>query len=69
MFDAHVNTAVVATQDYLKLIGRDCSFEQAAVLFRNAAHVWSDEGELTPTSYEEWFGGVDRAEYDRMVEM
>ena len=43
MFDAHVNTAVVATQDYLKSIGRDCSFEQAAALFRNAAYVWSDE--------------------------
>ena len=43
MFDAHVNTAVIATQDYLKSIGKDYSFEQAAGLFRNAAYVWSDE--------------------------
>ena len=43
MFDAHVNTAVTATQDYLKSIGRDCSFKQAAALFRNAAHVWNEE--------------------------
>ena len=43
MFDAHVNTAVVATQDYLKSIGKDYSFEQAAALFRNAAHVWDEE--------------------------
>ena len=60
MFDAHVNTAVVATQDYLKSIGRDYSFERCAAMFRNAAHVWSDEGELTPTSYEEWFNSADR---------
>jgi hypothetical protein len=53
MFDAHVNTAVVATQDYLKLIGRDCSFEQASALFRNAAYVWNDEAVLE--DYDEWF--------------
>ncbi len=53
MFDAHVNTAVVATQDYLKSIGRDYSFEQAAALFRNAAHVWTDETVLE--NYDEWF--------------
>ena len=61
MFDAHVNTAVTATQDYLKSIGRDYSFEQAAALFRNAAHVWSEV---------EWLEEqAERAEYDRMVEM
>jgi hypothetical protein len=49
MFDAHVNTAVAATQNYLKSIGKDCSFEQAARLFRNAASVWSD----FPNGYEE----------------
>lgn len=46
MFDSHVNTAVAATQDYLKSIGRDYSFKQAAALFRNAAHVWSEEERL-----------------------
>ena len=61
MFDAHVNTAVTATQDYLTSIGRDYSFKQAAALFRNAAHVWSEE---------EWLEEqADRAAYDRMVEM
>ena len=49
MFDSHVNTAVAATQDYLKSIGRDYSFKQAAALFRNAAHVWCD----FPEGYEE----------------
>jgi hypothetical protein len=62
MFDAHVNTAVVTTQDYLKLIGKDCSFEQAARMFRNAACVWSDE--LVMDGYDEWLD-----EYQRMVEM
>ena len=61
MFDAHVNTAVTATQDYLKSIGRDYSFERCAAMFRNAAHVWSEV---------EWLEEqADRAEYDRMVEM
>ena len=45
MFDSHVNTAVTATQDYLKSIGRDYTFEQAAALFRNAALVWSEWSE------------------------
>ena len=68
MFDAHVNTAVTATQDYLKSIGRDYSFEQAAGLFRNAAYVWSDE--TLSEGYEEWLDEqADRADYDRMVEM
>jgi hypothetical protein len=68
MFDAHVNTAVIATQDYLKSIGKDYSFEQAAALFRNAAYVWSDETVLE--GYDEWLEEqADRAEYDRMVEM
>ena len=52
MFDAHVNTAVIATQDYLKSIGKDYSFEQAAGLFRNAAYVWSDETVLE--GYDAW---------------
>jgi hypothetical protein len=52
MFDAHVNTAVIATRDYLKSIGKDYSFEQAAGLFRNAAYVWSDETVLE--GYDEW---------------
>ena len=68
MFDAHVNTAVIATQDYLKSIGRDYSFEQAASLFRNAAYVWSDE--TLSEGYEAWLDEqADRADYDRMVEM
>ena len=50
MFDAHVNTAVTATQDYLKSIGRDYSFERCAAMFRNAAHVWSDETVLETES-------------------
>ena len=50
MFDAHVNTAVTATQDYLKSIGRDYSFERCAAMFRNAAHVWSDETGLETES-------------------
>ena len=68
MFDAHVNTAVTATQDYLKSIGRDYSFERCAAMFRNAAYVWSDE--TLSEGYEEWLDEqADRADYDRMVEM
>ena len=43
MFDAHVNSAVIATQEYLKSIGRDYSFECCAGLFRNAASIWNEE--------------------------
>ena len=77
MFDAHVNTAVAATQDYMKSIGKDYSFEQSAGLFRDAAFAWCDN--TLWEGYEEWVDRqalsdwfdeqADRAAYERMVEM
>lgn len=66
MFDAHVKTAVEATQSfYSEELGMQCSFEEASSLFRLAASIWSQDHLEIANDLEEM---ADRHEYELSLE-
>jgi predicted lipid-binding transport protein (Tim44 family) len=63
MFDAHVNAAAEAAKTDLENFGTVVSLEEAALVFRQAAELWSQK------DYDALDMLADQFAYERMVEM